>query len=80
MNKTVNGNDKKEVVRCFIDQLKTYRGTTPNPEQLEWEIRVYEFILQDIDVRYKAYMETRMSGHLVLTKRQVVEKLGWDVK
>lgn len=67
-------------IQAFIDSLTDLRAGCPNPEDLEWEIRLYQFILLDPIARLKAYQEQRFSkGYVPVKKREVVRKLGWKV-
>lgn len=51
-------------------------------EELEWEIRLYEWITRQPDATHKAEVYLRMrfeSGCGTMPKREVVERLGWNV-
>ena len=66
-------------LKIFIDQLEECRFTTTKPDLLEWEIRLYKFMLLDPVRRLDAYHKTRKVGGALLDKREVVNKLGWIV-
>lgn len=68
-------------LNMFKDTLVACRGKSPKPEELEWEIRLYDFMLLDPVARLEAYMKTRVPklGKAPLAKRKVVEMLGWEV-
>lgn len=73
-------------IRQALEQLMSLRNTTPNRAELEWEIRLYRFILADKDpeaaakLYYEArYIETKPGEFRMLSKRAVVAKLGWRV-
>lgn len=42
-------------IAVFKDQLENLRTTTQKPEQLEWELRLYEYMEQDPVNRLKQY-------------------------
>lgn len=73
-----------EIVRMLIRQLEKCRKSTPQPSELEWEIRLYEYILSqpDPDETARQYMNARdkLGTGRMLPKRDVVVALGWDVK
>lgn len=69
----------KTTLRMFIDQLISYRGTSPKPDELEWEIRVYEFMLNDPSpaTRLRQYQEARAGKYCTTSgKRDAVSALG----
>ncbi len=71
-----------QFIGMFIDSLVDCRGKTHYPEELEWEIRVYEFMLKDPVKRLELYQNTRMpelAGSKYLSKRETVKKLGWEI-
>jgi hypothetical protein len=76
----------KTVLQLHIDTLVSFRGTTTShPEELEWEIRLYEYMLEDPVVRLKQYQDVRY-GEIEpgvytppLSKKETVAKLGWVV-
>lgn len=74
----------KNILKMHIETMIEFRNTTPNPDELEWEIRVYEFMLNDTDsmARYKEYQYTRYAEFpkkLPLEKRETIKKLGWNI-
>ena len=71
----------RQTLQMHIDTLVSLRNSTGNPEELEWEIRLYEYILQDPAKRLKAYQDARYGddNSLPLEKRDVVKILGWIV-
>lgn len=76
----------KTTLQLHIDTLVSFRHTTAHPEELEWEIRLYEYMLEDPVARLKAYqdvrygtMDTPDDWHPPLDKREVVKILGWVV-
>lgn len=70
----------RNTIQMFRDQLVGYRKTTSHPEELEWEIRLYDYILEDPANRLSAYKEARMGrGFVPKNKREVVKALGWEV-
>jgi hypothetical protein len=81
--KTVKGSGPSGSIRVSLEQLKSYRGKSPKPDELEWEIRLYEFILAqpDPDLAADLYFKRRNHGHGLppLRKRDVARKLGWEV-
>lgn len=70
----------KKVVEMHRDGLVSFRKTTALHEELEWEIRLYDFILEDPVTRYPQYQDARYSDDNVpIEKRDAVKKLGWVV-
>jgi hypothetical protein len=71
----------KVTLQIFIDQLTELRSTTSKPAELEWEIRVYHFILEDPVKRLTAYQNARRRGDGLkpYSKRDAVAKLGWVI-
>lgn len=76
-------------INVGLQQLEHFREIkcSNKPEELEWEIRVYKWILAQPDAKEKAdlYLRARMPGdgrlHLPpRDKRAVVKDLGWDIK
>lgn len=59
-------------------RLKANDG--PNTE-LDWEIKVYEYILHAPNSKAMAiqYMEARFGGWKERSKREAVEHLGWQI-
>lgn len=75
-------------IRQALEQLMSMRNTTPNRAELEWEIRLYRYILADKDpeAAAKLYYETRHvqdpsapMRFRMLPKREVARRLGWKV-
>lgn len=67
-----------------LQQLRNMkaRGIALNKIDLDWEIRFYEWIIEQPDSDKKAdlYLNMRHSNkHYLLTKREVVKQLGWEV-
>jgi hypothetical protein len=64
-----------------LQQLRHYRDnkTSSHPEELEWEIKLYEWILAQPDKKEKAdeYMNARYVDGKFVGKREAVKKLGW---
>lgn len=75
------GDGLAAIIGVSLDQLRGYRGVSLHPEELEWEIRLYEFILAqpDSDKAARDYFEARRRGGRLLTKREAAQKLGWKV-
>lgn len=69
----------KTKIQMFRDQLIGYRGISPLPDELEWEIRLYDFMLEDPVTRLEQYNTARMVGHTLRSKRAVAKDLGWEV-
>jgi hypothetical protein len=73
-------------IRAGLNQLIDIkrRGSSPNPKELAWEIRLYEWILNQPDAESKAamYLKRRMPIGTpdIIPKRRVVESLGWNVQ
>ncbi len=81
--KAINcGRGATGLIRVALEQLRAYRATTPNPVELEWEIRLYEFILAqpNAEEAAAAYQKTRhRGGGSPLPKREVAARLGWRI-
>lgn len=70
----------KTMLTMFRDQLVSFRKTTDDPAELEWEIRLYDFMLEEPIKRFSQYSGARQrTGGRLLPKRQVVKKLGWVI-
>jgi hypothetical protein len=41
------------------DFLEQYRGETPNPDELEWELRLCDYMLRDPAKRWEEYTSVR---------------------
>lgn len=82
---TVNLNDPdasaKQQVEFLRQGLIACRGKSEHPEELEWEIRLYDFILEDVPARLRQYLAARDLDDRgrKLPKRQVAKLLGWNV-
>lgn len=74
----------RETLRMHIDTLKSFRGTTPHPVEMEWEIRVYEYILEDPAKRLKEYQNARYGigdgCRALIPKREAIKTLGWVIE
>lgn len=80
--RTVRGTGLTGMIEVALAQLESYRMTTSKPDQLDWEIRLYQYILSqpDPESAARAYLTTRASGKGgQKPKRQVVEELGWEI-
>lgn len=72
----------RTTIQIFLDQLMAYRGVSRDPDGLEWEIRVYEYMLQDPVKRLAEYQKARMPGdgpRAPISKRKAVASLGWNI-
>jgi hypothetical protein len=76
---TENKDPTRQIVEGLIKQLESYRGTTSNPDDLEWEIRVYKYILESPEERWEQYSQARNWDKYIST-RDAVKQLGWDVE
>lgn len=65
-------------VIAMREQLICYRGTTPNPELLEWEIRIYEFIIAHQNPEHMAeqWMQASKKNR---DKKLRIKELGWEI-
>lgn len=76
-------NNPTNTLKMHIEMLKMYRNTTDKPDELEWEIRLYEYMLNSADMKklYDDYNRIRYEDTDAppLEKREVVERLGWVV-
>lgn len=77
--------DKKslaiQLVNGFKNQLISMRNTTSHREELEWEIRLYDYILEEPEIRFKQYQDARFDENdYPLDKRIVAKNLGWIIK
>lgn len=81
---TIDMKDIESASRTSLEMMKQSlvdcRMSTSKPEELEWEIRLYDFMLLDPVKRYAAYRSARAAwpGKIV-PKREVAKQLGWDV-
>lgn len=68
-----------------LAQLRFYQKnkTSAYPEELAWEIRLYEWILAQPDAEEKArqYGAARsfLGSGAPVPKREVVKRLGWEI-
>ena len=72
----------KITLQLHWDTLVSMRGNCTDSNELEWEIRLYEFMLEDPLKRIDAYYGVRYRDRSKppTEKREVVKELGWDVK
>jgi hypothetical protein len=73
-----------DICAVGIRLLEGLRKTTRKPADLEWEIRLYKWILQqpDPEATAKQYFEMRENQtdpFMPLGKRETVKRLGWVV-
>lgn len=71
-----------KTIRMTLKQLESYRGSTANPAELEWEIRLYKYILNspnknDLAADYARERQCKSLSQPPVNKRKVVKKLGW---
>jgi hypothetical protein len=66
-------------INMFRDQLVSFRGTSSKPDELEWGIRLYDFMLKDPVKRLKQYGNARQTATCLRSKRQVVQVLAWEI-
>lgn len=73
-------------IKTGLQQLNYFKriGSSPKPDELDWEIKLYEWILGQPDAEEKAsaYLSARHVGKeegFILEKRDVVKKLGWVI-
>jgi hypothetical protein len=77
---TADDGGAASIIRMYKDGLERMRGSTDHPDELEWEIRLYDFILEDPAPRLKAYQEARFPDDgAPIEKREVIRILGWNV-
>lgn len=69
----------KEMIMVWIEQLEGFRFTTSQPKELEWELGLYRFMLNDPAVRLDQYREARHLGSKMVSKREAVKSLGWEI-
>ncbi len=75
--------NEREIVAMMRQHLATYRnpsfGVIPD---LEWEIRVYDYILEAPVTRYWDYVRARFDPieNFSRTKRQAIAYLKWEIK
>lgn len=75
-------NNNADAIKFGIKQLKILRSSTPNRKELEWEIRLYKFILKQTDPEKAAsdYFRVRNKVCPPRSKRETVRILGWVVE
>lgn len=74
----------KTMLQMHIDTLKSFRGRANNEVEMEWEIRLYEFMMESPAERLADYNRVRYEDSEKLNappreKREVVAILGWVV-
>ena len=68
------------LLKMHIETLESFRGSSTKPEELKWEIRVYEFMLEDPVKRLDDWNRIRhRNAFRPLPKREVVKILGWSI-
>jgi hypothetical protein len=72
-------------INTGLQQLEHFKkvGCSPKPKELEWEIKLYKWILAQPDSRQKAdeYLKARHRGSGGLySKREAVRILGWVIE
>lgn len=70
----------KDAIAMMRKSLVDLRSTTRFPKELEWEIRVYDYMLEDPVIRLEQYFKARWLAEGQLAKRDAIKNLGWDVK
>lgn len=76
----------RQTIEFGLAQLRHYAqdyGGRKGLAECLWEIRVYEWILNqpDRDVKAETYLNARIPGPGVLIeKRVVIRRLGWDIQ
>ena len=65
----------------LIDQLESYRKITRNFDDLEWEIRLYRFMLENPEDLLLQFHEARYQDgtEILKSKREVASILGWEI-
>lgn len=68
-----------DTIRLGIEQLMSMRNRTSKRAELEWEIRLYRYILRqnDPEAAAREYFTARKEN--VVSKREVVKILKWKV-
>ncbi len=72
----------QDVIRQAIEQLMSMRNTTSKRELLEWEIRVYRWILRQPDpegTAMKYFAKRQEMGGIMSDKAEVIKALGWEI-
>jgi hypothetical protein len=76
-------NDELTPIRLGLIQLIHYRklGCSPKPAELEWEIRLYEWIINHPQAKEIArlYIDERRKSNFSNDKREIAKKLGWEI-
>lgn len=74
-------NYARDAITAFRDQLASYRGLEHPPKDLEWEIRLYDYMLEDPEQRMREYNDVRFQPEYgIISKREVVKQLGWVIE
>ena len=71
-----------DAIRQALEQLMSLRNSTKKRAELEWEIRVYRWILHQPDPEATAlqYFEARDTGTMIpADKREAIARLGWSI-
>lgn len=71
-------------IHTGLQQLKYFKkiGSSSKPKELDWEIKLYEWILAQPDAKQKSYEYLRaraIHGGSLLPKRRVIKNLGWKI-
>ncbi len=71
----------RKIIQIHKDTLVSLRKQTDKSEELEWEIRVYDYMLEDPILRLDQYNAIRHAnrGSAPMGKREVIKKLGWVI-
>lgn len=84
--KNIDSSDPRQfaidTIHVFIRQLERHLETTSNPIELEWEIKVYKYMLLDPEVRLKQYNYARFGENdtAYRPKREAIKILGWNIE
>lgn len=71
----------RNTIQMHKDTLISLRERTTKRDELEWEIRVYDYMLEDPFRRLKEYNEARFDKNdMPIDKRVAIKALGWDIK
>jgi len=74
-----------KIIKMGLEQLKKFKvaRAAPNPQELDWEIRLYEWILSNPEAPERAleYQQRRLLAGppYLVPKREVVRQLGWRI-
>lgn len=69
----------RSMLQAFKQSLLNARGVDKHREELEWEIRLYDFMLEDPVARLDEYKKHRFVNGVAVKKRDIVKMLGWNV-